>query len=474
MNLKKPWQELHGSKKALRNGVYAALLTAVVLAAVILLNLVLQALPTRYTAFDISTNSMFTLSETSKNMLHELDTDVTAYYLATSGQEDSNITRLLDRYADESSRFTWQQRDPVLYPTFVEQYEGASTGCVVMTTAGQYTVVSYSDMYAVDMDAYYYYGSEEYTFDAENALTTAIGRVTRTVSYDLYELTGHGETALGSDFVETLNNAGVIVQELNLTTAGSIPEEAASLLINAPIADVTAEEAALLSDYLAGGGKLLVATDFTVETPNLDAVLAECGMTRQSGLLVETDADHYPYGYPQTYLLPNIEASEILAGMSSGMMVYTPIAQGIVTAEDSAYSFTPLLTTGDSAYSMENYATAETAVKSDTDPEGRFNVAVAAENSATGARVVWINCPNTLLSGMNQSVSGGNAQFLGCVVNWFNDQQTAAVISGKSMSAVGLSVPNAALIGLSLLFVFVLPIACLVAGVAVCLIRRRR
>ena len=32
MNLKKPWQELHGSKKALRNGVYAALLTAVVLA----------------------------------------------------------------------------------------------------------------------------------------------------------------------------------------------------------------------------------------------------------------------------------------------------------------------------------------------------------------------------------------------------------------------------------------------------------
>lgn len=474
MNLKKPWQELHGSKKALRNGVYAALLTAVVLAAVILLNLVLQALPTRYTAFDISTNSMFTLSETSKNMLHELDTDVTAYYLATSGQEDSNITRLLDRYADESSRFTWQQRDPVLYPTFVEQYEGASTGCVVMTTAGQYTVVSYSDMYAVDMDTYYYYGSEGYTFDAENALTTAIGRVTRTVSYDLYELTGHGETALGSDFVETLNNAGVTVQELNLTTAGSIPEEAASLLINAPIADVTAEEAALLSDYLAGGGKLLVATDFTVETPNLDAVLAECGMTRQSGLLVETDADHYPYGYPQTYLLPNIEASEILAGMSSGMMVYTPIAQGIVTAEDSAYSFTPLLTTGDSAYSMENYATAETAAKSETDPEGRFNVAVAAENSATGARVVWINCPNTLLSGMNQSVSGGNAQFLGCVVNWFNDQQTAAVISGKSMSAVGLSVPNAALVGLSLLFVFALPIACLVAGVAVCLIRRRR
>lgn len=474
MHLKNPWRALRGSKKTFRNGLYAAALTVAVLAVVILLNLVLQALPTKYTSFDISTNAMFTLSETSRNMLHELDTDVTAYYLATSGQEDGNITRLLDRYADESSHFRWQQRDPVLYPTFAEQYDGASTGCVVMTTADQYTVVSYSDMYAVDMDAYYYYGTESYTFDAENALTTAIGRVTRTVRYDLYELTGHGETALGSDFADTLGNAGVTVQELNLTTAGSIPEDAASLLINAPLTDVTEGETAQLIDYLAGGGKLLVVTDFTVDTPNLDSVLAACGMTRQPGLLVETDADHYPYGYPQTYLLPNIEPSEILAGMSSGMMVYTPIAQGIVTSEDGAYAFTPLLTTSTAAYSMEHYATAETAEKSDTDPEGAFNVAVAGEDAATGARVVWINCPNTLLSGMNQSVSGGNAQFLGCLVNWFNDQQTTAVISGKSMSATGLTVPSAARTGLSLLFIFVLPIACLVTGVAVCLIRRRR
>ena len=156
MNLKKPWQELHGSKKALRNGVYAALLTAVVLAAVILLNLVLQALPTRYTAFDISTNSMFTLSETSKNMLHELDTDVTAYYLATSGQEDSNITRLLDRYADESSRFTWQQRDPVLYPTFAQQYgaENASSSSVILVCGDRSVVVDYSSLYEVDYNTY--------------------------------------------------------------------------------------------------------------------------------------------------------------------------------------------------------------------------------------------------------------------------------------------------------------------------------
>ena len=180
MKEKKQANPFHGSKRAFRNGAYASVLTVVVLAAVILFNLVIRALPTKYTELDISTSALFTLSDTSKNLLRELDTDITAYYLATSGQEDTNITRLLDRYADESSHFRWEQRDPVLYPTFAEQYEGASTGCVVLTTADKYTVVSYSDMYEMDLDAYYYSGSQEYTFQAENALTSGIARTIRT------------------------------------------------------------------------------------------------------------------------------------------------------------------------------------------------------------------------------------------------------------------------------------------------------
>lgn len=474
MNLKENWKKLHGSKKTFRNGMYATVLAVVVLVAVILLNLVVRAFPTKYTELDISTSGLFTLSETSKNLLHELQTDVTAYYLATSGEEDSNITRLLDRYADESAHFTWEQRDPVLYPTFAEKYEGASTGCVVLTTADKYDVVSYQDMYPMDLEAYYYYGTQQYSFDAENCLTVALANVTRTTGYKLYELTGHGETALESDFTDTLNNAGVTVEELNLTTAGSIPEDANDLLINAPLADVTTDEAAMLTSYVENGGKLFVVTDFTVDTPNLDTVLAACGMTRQEGLLVETNADNYPYGYPQTYLMPNIQSSEIMAGMTSGMRVYTPIAQGIVQSEDSEFVLTTLLSTSDAAYSLINYEEAETVEKSDTDPEGSFAVAVAAENTSTGARVVWVNCPNTLLSGTNQSVSGGNAQMLGSIVNWFNDEQTTAVISSKSLSASSLTVPNAARLGLGILFVFALPIICLITGVVVCLIRRRR
>lgn len=466
------WQG--GSKRTLHSGLYASVLAAVVLAVVVLLNLVVRALPTKYTQYDISTTALFTLSDTTENLLHELNTDVTAYYLAESGQEDANITRLLDRYAGESSHFSWQQRDPVLYPTFAQQYDGASTGSVVLVSGENNTVLSYNDMYEMDLESYYTTGTANYSFQAENAITSGIAKVTRTEAYQLYELTGHGETALTSDFTETLNNAGVTVTELNLVTSGSIPADAGALLINAPGADLTDAEAALLNEYVANGGKLFATTDFTTATPKLDSVLAACGMNRQPGLLIETDADHYPYGYPQTYLLPTVVNNEITAGVSQSMMVYTPIAQGITTDEDSEFTFTQLLTTGDTAYAMENYATAETAQKADTDPEGSFAVGVAAENAATGARVVWVNCPNLLLSSINQQVSGGNAQLLGSAVNWLNGAQTTAVINAKSMSAASLNVPVSAAVPLGVLFTLVLPIVCLIAGAVICVVRRRR
>ena len=95
--------------------MYASALAVVVLAVIILVNLVIRALPTKYTEYDISTTSLFTLSDTTENLLHELNADVTAYYLprAAGGREHYPPA---GRYAGESSHFSWQQRDPVLYP----------------------------------------------------------------------------------------------------------------------------------------------------------------------------------------------------------------------------------------------------------------------------------------------------------------------------------------------------------------------
>ena len=111
----------------------------------------------------------------------------------------------------------------------------------------------------------------------------------------------------------------------------------------------------------------------------------------------------------------------------------------------------------------------------DADPQSVLAaMTAAAENVTTGARVVWVNCPNLLLSSINQQVSGGNAQLLGSAINWLNGAQTTAVINAKSMSAASLNVPVSAAVPLGVLFTLVLPIVCLIAGAVICVVRRRR
>ena len=62
--------------KAFRNGAYASLLTALAVAAVILVNLVVGALPAKYTQFDLSETGLYTLTDTSKQILAALEQDV--------------------------------------------------------------------------------------------------------------------------------------------------------------------------------------------------------------------------------------------------------------------------------------------------------------------------------------------------------------------------------------------------------------
>ena len=472
-------------RRSLRSGAYASVLAVVVLVLVILLNLVVGAVPTKFTQFDISTGKMFTLSDTTKTMLQELNTDVTAYYLAETGNEDSNITRILDRYAGESSHFTWQQRDPALYPTFAQQYDAqnASSSSVILVCGDNHTVVDYNDMYTADYSSYYTTGSYTMSFSAENALSSGIAKVTRENSYVLYQLTGHGESSLESDFTETLDNSGVTAQDLNLLTTDTVPEDAAALLINDPQADLSTLDAAAIKTYLENGGHLFVTTDLTVSTPNLDALLAEYGMTRQEGLVIENDSNYYLYGTAQTCLLPNLSSNEITAGVTDGMHVFTPVAQGIVKGDSTDdLTLTTLLSTSSTAYSMQDYAEATTAEQGANDPNGPFNIAVAASNSTTGAKVVWVNCANLLNSKGIEYVAreyaslliGGNAQLLTSTMNWMTGEENGVVIDSKSMSAETLTVPAKAIMLLGLLFTIVVPLAFIVAGIAITLVRRRR
>ncbi len=77
-----------------------------------------------------------------------------------------------------------------------------------------------------------------------------------------------------------------------------------------------------------------MTTDLTVDTPNLDALLAEYGMTRQEGLVIETTATIM---LTATADLPAAEPElqRYHRGRDRCMYVFTPVAQGIVKGDST-------------------------------------------------------------------------------------------------------------------------------------------
>lgn len=468
--------------RVFRSGVYAAALAAVVLVLVILVNLVVRAIPTRYTEFDLSESGLFTLSESSKTVAKNIDTDVTIYYLAETGDEDVLITKLLNNYAAQNVHIRWEGKDPALYPTFAAQYgaQNSANGSLILTCGEKSTVLDASDLYTEDYSNYYLNGSSSVTFDGESKLTAALYRLTSGEERCAYYTTNHGEQALTDTLKAALENQNLAVSALDLLSS-EIPDDCALLIINVPAQDLSSagallDEMSALHSYLERGGKLLVTTDSYNKTPNLDALLAEFGLSRTEGLVVEGDSSHVLNSYPPYYLLPDYASaaeSGILDGVDKNRKVLLQMAQGITLTETENVISEALLTTSDSAYSKAAGYEMTTIEKEDGDPDGPFTLAAYARREDTEAEVVWVNCGNMDNEGIYQVVPG-NVSFLQACAATLAGQESTALIESKALDAAPITVANSTSVGLGLVFVILLPAAVLAVGGVVVVLRRRK
>ena len=79
--------------KVFRSGVYSTAILAAAILLAVLVNLVVRALPSKYTEFDLSEGKMYTLGDSSVQLAQSLQQDVTIYYLCETGSEDAIITK---------------------------------------------------------------------------------------------------------------------------------------------------------------------------------------------------------------------------------------------------------------------------------------------------------------------------------------------------------------------------------------------
>ena len=464
--------------KVFRSGVYSTAILAAAIVLAVLLNLLVGALPKKYTEFDLSEAKMYTLGDSSKKLVQSLDQDVTVYYLCETGSEDAILTKLLDRYADESSHFRWEQKDPAIYPTFAAQYGASdvSTGSLIVVSGENNVVLDAADLYEYDYSDYYTTGSANVTFGGEKQITSAIYKLTAAEETYAYYTTNHGEQALTSSLTEALEAQNITAQPLDLLTS-TIPDDCDLLIINDPTSDFASDglvdEISQLQTYLENGGRVLLTTNGYDETPNLDAVMAQFGLAREAGLVVEGDSSHALYGYPYS-LFPDYgttDESTALDGVNRSTHVMLSVAQGITVTETDGVTAESLLNTSEDAYSKLNFDTSSTTDKENGDTDGPFSLAVWARNETTGAEVIWIGCPNMDNEQLYQSIPGNLTFLQVCAASMVGQD---ILIDTKALEASPITIPASTATTLGLVFVFVLPAAVLIAGAVVVLLRRRK
>ena len=463
-------------RQALRGGAYSLAVTAVVLAIAVAVNILASALPGSLTRYDISSSKLYSITSNTKAVVSGLTEDVTIYWIVQAGEEDEIIENLLEKYDSLSDHIDVVKRNPDVYPTFAAQYtdEAVANNSLVVECGEKSRYIALTDIYLGEVNVYS--GTYDTTdFDGEGAITSAIDYVTSDDYPQIYLLEGHGEQELPAAFTEQIEKENMETNTLSLLNVDAIPEEADCVVIYGPQSDLSEEEVEILSDYVSGGGKLLVCAG-AVEgglLENLYSLLSGYGVTVHDGLVVDTDRAHYALGYPYM-LMPDMSSSPATdALMEENYYPILPLALGL-TVEEGAGSgtVTALLTTSETAISKAAGYEFTSYDFEEGDAEGPFTLAVSVENSG-GGQIYWFTSDQFLLELYNAISSGAN---LNMTMNALGDligESEAMAIRSKSLNYNYLTISDSTASLLKALMVGVFPLAYLAIGIVVVVKRKK-
>ena len=142
--------------KNLKKGGIVAIFTVIVIAAVIVVNLIAGTVPAKYRRLDLSTNQIFSLSDTTKDLLGGLTKDVNIYIVGDPDRIDERITHFAGLYADLSDHVTVEVKDPVLHPDVLSTLNTeANTVLVSCPDTGKTQSIPFTDIIQIDLMAYY-------------------------------------------------------------------------------------------------------------------------------------------------------------------------------------------------------------------------------------------------------------------------------------------------------------------------------
>ena len=426
------------------------------------------------TQYDISSTKLYSITSNTKVVVNAIEKDVTVYWIVQAEQEDDVLENLLAKYESLSEHIKVVKKNPDVYPTFADQYtsEEVPNNSLIVECDERSRFISFGDIYLTEenMSTYSYNTS----FDGEGALTSAIDYVVSEELPQLYILEGHGEAELSPVFSEQIEKENIETTTFSLLNEASVPENADCVLIYGPTSDISPEEKDILSEYVTGGGKLMVLAGPLKEgaLEKLYSLLADYNVEAAEGIVVESDREHYAFQAPYV-LLPKIGESKITEPLiQENYYAIMPIAQGL-KVRDTSGAVTELLTTSETAYSKTAGYDIASYEKEDGDIDGPFALAVSVDCENEG-QIVWFASSNLLDDVYNSYSSGANLNLGMNTLSTLMGEREAVAIRSKSLNYSYLTISESTASLLKVIMIGGFPLTFLGAGIYTIVSRRRR
>ena len=294
-------------KRWLSNTTQTIILVAVLFAVFIAINLYVQSLDLE--TIDVTKNKIYTLSDSSKEVIKNIDKDVTIYLYGI--EEDSTLLDFIKQYTrvnnhikseiltEESNLAKVQEYDLESgYEIVIIECDGASK---LIDTS--YEFYSYDSVTGQEVDL------------AEQTITNSILAIATNEKPVIYFTEGHEEYRLNNEMgvLSTyLNNETYVASSVNLLTEGKVPDDCDALVIMAPVKDFLEQEVESVLNYINNGGDLILTLDvgnISETYPNLQKIYDQYGVTlNHTGYVYETDSNYALSNYPNIFM-PHVSSS---------------------------------------------------------------------------------------------------------------------------------------------------------------------
>lgn len=515
----KPEKAKKFNKRNFKHGTMSVILTVVFVAAVILVNVIVGLISERFdTDVDLSDSGMYTLEEDTEAYIAGVDKEVTITVLNSesnfeaAGEPYKQVNELLKKMqlANPLLKLEYKQLDQ--NPAYASQFTGETIAdnyiVVECPLTDQHKILIDNDSsgngyISIDTEAYYnaYYAAYysggsfdpyDYVYsNIEQEVVSALMFVTNDDPVRVAFTTGY-EEGDSSALQELLDKNGYSVETINLMQVEAIDPEIDFVVVYAPIMDIDNDNLTKLDKFLDNGGAfgkniLYFASAYQSETPNIDAFLADWGMSVERSLVGQSDGnyvftyyDQESYAYLYGYLQQICDTNYAGSAYNNGLFTYGSNMRPVVQLwEDGARGSIEqeiLMQSHDGAFTVP--FNADESYEVDAAEVGVYNGAIVAyrvhSNTQEISRLAVFGSEKLAGTMFMSYSNSNNSKFF---INMFNNicgRDEGVTITSKSFATTGFDMTSQQADTLAIFLCIVIPVAVIALGIVIWVRRRHR